>query len=154
MNAIQIGRTQAIKSSLIGLVTAYLLMAGILMGDSLMDALLWIRMVDFWPNLLVGLAGLFLSAYVFGGWAGKEIIEKGRNHYFVGIKYGLIILFFGSLFGNTVGFVTEGLSELGQGSPIIDYYVKPLYWIFIFGLIPTIIIGCFFGRRIWKLSQE
>lgn len=152
MNPTQIGRTQALRSSIFGIVTAYLLMAAILMGDNLIDALLWIQMVDFWPNLIVGFIGLFIASYFFGGMAGVEIIKKKRNPYIVGVKYGLIILFVGSVAGNTVGFIDDGLKEFSTGSPFVDYYMKPLLWIFVFGLIPTIVIGCLFGHRIKKLG--
>ena len=66
-------------------------------------------------------------------------------------KYGLITLVTGTLIGSSVGFIQEGIDNIGGFSnPFYDYYFKPLYWVTMFGLIPVVIVGLWFGRQIKK----
>jgi hypothetical protein len=62
-------------------------------------------------------------------------------------------LLIGILFGSSVGFLQEGLNHIdreGQLSDsLFDYYIKPLFWIMLFGIIPTIIVGGIMG---WKIK--
>jgi hypothetical protein len=68
-----------------------------------------------------------------------------------GIKYGLLTLLLGTLIGSTVGFIEEGIDNIGtQDDPFYDYYFKPLYWVTTFGIIPVILVGLWFGRQIKK----
>ena len=147
----QIGSQIAIKSTLIGLVIAYLIMSILIGFDDGFSALLWITKIDFWPNLLLGVFGLISMGYLFGQRAGVEILEKNKNYSWIGIKYGFIILVTGTLIGSTLGFIEEGLDNIGtHENPFFDYYFKPLYWVLIFGTIPVLIVGFWFGKTIKK----
>ena len=146
-----IGQRLAIKSAFIGLFMAYTIF-GMLMYSfdmKLWKAIFWILDVEFWYHLVLGAVGLLAMAYFFWGRAGIEILMKKRNEFLTGIKYGILVLFGGTLIGSSVGFLEEGIDNIdGFDNPFYDYYFKPLYWIAIFGTLPVLIVGIWFGHRI------
>lgn len=100
-------------------------------------------------HLIIGALGLLTMAYFFGQRAGVEILVKRRNDLWTGVKYGLVILLTGTLIGSSVGFIQEGIDNIGGFSnPFYDYYFKPLYWVTMFGIIPVVLVGLWFGRQI------
>lgn len=152
----QIGQRLAIKSGLIGIMIAYAIMAWMISWDAnLNKAVFWIADVDFGFNVLVGAIGLLTMAYFFGQLAGVEILVKKKNEKWTGIKYGFLTLTTGTLIGSSVGFIQEGMDDTGGFSnPIYDYYFKPLWWVTIFGTVPVIIVGAWFGRQIKKQGEK
>lgn len=147
----QIGQRLALKSALIGLLIAYILFAWVTYSwdEKLLKAVFWIFDVEFWYHLLIGAIGLLAMAYFFGQLAVVEILVKRKNEIWTGIKYGLITLLTGTLIGSSVGFFQEGIDNIGGFSnPFYDYYFKPMYWVTIFGIVPVIIVGLWFGRQI------
>jgi len=152
MNARQIGCITTLKASIAGLTLAYATFGAFMALDgNYLEALFWIVRFDYWPNLLVGALGILACAYLFGRQAGVAIILNRRNPIWIGIKYSFATLILGTVIGSTVGYLQEGIhypSDLG--SPFLDYYLKPLFWVFMAGLIPTIILGIWMGRRIKK----
>jgi hypothetical protein len=147
----QIGQRLAIKSGLIGLFIAYIIFGGLLYSwdMKLFKAVFWIFDVEFWYHLIIGAIGLLTMAYFFGRLAGVEILVKKRNELLTGIKYGLLTLVTGTLIGSSVGFIQEGIDNIGGfGNPFYDYYFKPMYWVIIYGMVPVIIVGLWFGRQI------
>jgi hypothetical protein len=156
MIAKDIGRRLAIKSVLLGLVIAYLIMTALIsLDDSFWDVLLWFTDVSYAMNLAVGVVGLLTAAYFFGQRAGIEIIEKEKNEYWTGIKFGFLILWTGTIIGSCVGFIKEGIDNIGTNdNPFVDYFYKPLFWVTIFGLIPVIVVGLLFGRQIKKQGRK
>lgn len=147
----KIGRHIAIKSGLIGLCIAYLLFAVMMLSwdTDYKKALFWIVDVEFKFHLFVGAVGLLTMAYFFGQFAGVEILIKNKNYLWTGVKYGILTLIAGTLIGSSVGFLQEGIKNIGGFSnPFYDYYFKPLYWVTMFGIIPAIIVGLLFGRQI------
>jgi len=155
MTAQQIGSRIAVKSALIGIAIAYLIMATLLGLDEGISGLFWILEFDYWQNLLLGALGLILMGFIFGRMAGTEIIERKRNHRWVGIKYGFITLITGTIIGSTVGFIQEGFDNIGTlDDPIEDYYFKPLFWVMIVGSIPVILVGLWLGSRIKKIGAQ
>lgn len=158
MTAKQIGSRIGIRSAMIGVGIAYLIMAILLGLDNGAEGVLWIFEVDYWPNLLLGATGLILMSHLFGQRAGIEIIERKKGYRWVGIKYGFIILITATLIGSTLGFLQEGLDRIGTvDNPFEDYYFKPLLWVTIFGIIPVIIVGVWFGWQIkkkWKSEMS
>lgn len=155
MTAQRIGSRIAVKSTLIGIAIAYMIMATLIGLDEGIVGLLWITEFDYWPNLLLGASGLVIMGFVFGRMAGVEIIERKKNHSWVGIKYGFITLITGTIIGSTVGFIQEGLDNIGTlDNPFEDYYFKPLFWIIVVGSIPVILIGLWLGSRIKKVGAQ
>ena len=153
----RIGRNIAIKSGLIGLCIAYLLFAVMMLSwdADYKKALFWIFDVEFKFHLFIGAVGLLTMAYLFGQLAGVEILIKRRNYLLTGVKYGILTLITGTLIGSSVGFLQEGIDNIGGFSnPFYDYYFKPLYWVTMFGIIPAIIIGLLFGHQIKSQGQK
>ncbi len=152
-----IGQRLAIKSGLIGLLIAYILFAMLTYSwdEKLSKAIFWIFDVEFWYHLMFGAIGLLAMAYFFGQLAGVEILVNRKNDLWTGVKYGLIILLTGTLIGSSVGFIQEGVDNIGGFSnPFYDYYFKPIYWVTMFGLVPVIIVGLWFGRQIKRQGQK
>ena len=150
-NVRHIGSCIAVKAALVGILIAYLMMTGLIASDKGLIAFLWLFEFHYWLNLLLGASGLVLMSYLFGRQAGIEIIERKRNYSIVGIKYGYAILITGTLIGSTLGFIQEGIDNLGtKDDPIEDYYFKPLFWVIIAGSIPVNLVGLWFGRKIRK----
>ncbi len=104
-------------------------------------------------NLSVGILGLFIAGYFIGKKTEILINEKKWNSIIVGIVALILILLIGILFGSSVGFLQDGLNHIyreGQlSNSILDYYIKPLFWIMLFGIIPTILVGGIMG---WKIK--
>ncbi len=74
---------------------------------------------------------------------------------FTGMKYRLLTLITGTLIGSSVGFIQEGIDNIGGfGTPFYDYYFKPLYWVTMFGIIPAIAVGLWSGRQIKRKGQR
>jgi hypothetical protein len=148
----QIGQRVAIKLGLVGLSIAYLLFAAIMFSWDLnfKNAFFWIADVGFKLHLFVGALGLLITAYFFGQLAGVEILIKGRNYLLTGIKYSILTLITSILIGSSVGFLQEGIKNMDGFDAIYDYYFKPLFWVTMFGILPAIIVGLFFGRQIKK----
>ena len=106
----------------------------------------WLR------NLLVGVLALYISGYYIGKKINFLINIKHWKSIITGIIGLIIILLIGVLFGSTVGFIEEGIHNVKNGNTLqnelFDYYVKPLFWIFFIGIIPTIITGGILGKEI------
>ena len=101
---------------------------------------------DLWFNLVFAIFCLVLCSYYFGRLMNKLICNKRWNSIVVGIIGMLLVLLTGTIGGSTVGFIEEGIiSNNSLCDSIFDYYYKPLYWIFLFGSIPTIISGAILG---------
>jgi hypothetical protein len=145
-----IGQKLGIQSVLIGLVIAYSIMTYFNWDNSEpLDSILWIKDDNYAFNMLVGAFGLLISGYFFGQRAGIEILIKGRNSKLIGIITGLVILWTGTILGSTIGFIQEGLENVAPyDNPFVDYYVKPIFWVTFFGLLPAIVVGIWFGGQI------
>jgi hypothetical protein len=112
-------------------------------------------MLTDWPlNLGIGISALYISGYYIGKRMELLIDIKKWNSILTGMIGLLIILLIGILFGSTIGFLQEGIENIdrenGLSNALFDYYVKPLFWIMFFGIIPTIIFGGLMGYGIKK----
>jgi hypothetical protein len=153
----KIGQRLAIKSGLIGLAIAYVIFAGVLysLDMNLMNAMLWIFDVAYAYHLVVGALGLLTMACFFGQLAGAEILDKKKNEHWTGIKYGFLVLVTGTFIGSSVGFIEEGIDNIGTtDNPFVDYYLKPMYWVILYGILPVIVVGLWFGRQIKKRAAD
>ena len=135
-------------ASLIGLVVGYLCMATIFgLDEGLVGGLSWGRRLDdIWPNLSLGCAGMVAASYWITGRNIKynNIVAATLT----GAGFALLSLFLGILAGSTLGFLQEAQfaywpSRLPDN--LFDYYVKPLFWISLFGSLPAAIIGGIWG---------
>ena len=166
----KIGSALAVKSVSIGLVIAYIIMVPVsLMGNnkSLWQAMLWIIdwiQSEFLFHIIIGIIAFYACGYFFGGRAGKSILIKHRNYLLVGVMCGLLTLlttvFLGTLTGFFMGLIhgrhyIDTADDLKQSDFIyenfINYIFKPMFWFSIFGFLPAIGVGVWFG---WRLKRK
>lgn len=112
---------------------------------------------DWVLNLGVGILALYVAGHYVGRKMEFLINQKEWNSVLIGIIGSFTILLFGIFFGSTVGFLQEGIESVGAIEElkysIVNYYLKPLYWIISIGFIPTILIGGIVGYRIKKRAK-
>ena len=112
---------------------------------------------DFLLNFAIGIAGLYFAGAFIGKRMDYYIKVKHFNEVITGFSGLFLILFFGIFTGSTVGFLQKCIDGLGQdtvGEAAVDYYVKPFFWIVLFGFLPTLIMGCVLGILIRKASVD
>lgn len=163
-----IGSTLALKSVSIGLIIAYIIMIPLSSNgqDSLVDGLFWIldwMRSEFAMHFIIGIAAFYACGYYFGGRAGIDILIKQRNYQWAGPLYGLLTLFTTVFIASLTGFVQgvihdlhylDSLSEIRFDlfyDNFFDYTFKPFFWFSLFGFIPVILVGLWFG---WSINSK
>jgi len=153
--AIYIGRIEALKYVTVGLLIAQLIMMLVYYRQGLVDSFLWFSDVGYQINLVIAIAEIYFCAYIFGGMAGIKIIIERRNYLWTGFLYGLMILIISTFLASLTGFFQEGMDDLEYyGPPFYDYVFKPLLWVTITGFVPVLIVGFWFGFRIYKKGKK
>jgi len=105
-------------------------------------------------GIVVGVLGLFFSAYIFGQWAGNLIATRSKlTAAFIGIGVALTVLEFSIITGSMVGFLSDR-SPWGLSERFFTWVVKSMYWISLYGFIPVIILGAFYGLKVWNVLAE
>jgi hypothetical protein len=137
-------------------ITVNLIIAGIIIISMFGKFSDLIDIISDWPlNLGIGITALYISGNYIGKKMEYLINHKNWNSILIGIIGLLSILLIGIFFGSTVGFLQEGIENIGQENglknALIDYYIKPLFWIILFGIIPTILVGGIMG---WNLKTK
>ncbi|TYR30802.1 hypothetical protein FXV77_21725 [Sphingobacterium phlebotomi] len=128
----------------INLVVAFLTFY-VFVGFSLSEVIDFVA--DFFINLSVGIGAFYVTGYYIG----NLLSQSKRIRIIHGIFSAFFILLIGTVAGSTVGFIQEGLPasntnfDYSFSENITDYYFKPLFWIFFFGFIPTLILGIVVG---------
>lgn len=151
----KIGSNQALKSVVIGIVIAYLIMSLLSSDSGFLKALLWFTTINYKLNLLIGVIIMLVCGYYLGQRAGYEILIKRINCYWVGIKYGILVLVTTTFFSSWVGFFQEGVHLIGTNdNPFNDYILRPVMIVFEFGFIPVLIVGSWFGKQIKKQEAK
>ena len=149
-----IGRAQATKSVSLGLAIAYLMMAW------LCRAVAWLWDFSYWPNLVFAAAVMFGCAYVYGGWAGAAILKRQRTPGWMGVQYGLLTLLTVPFLAGWVGFFQVVFFHTGIGiadtyqNRFFDYVAKPVTTVGVFGLLPALLVGMWFGNSIKRAEQQ
>ena len=166
-----IGSTLALKSVSIGLVIAYIIMLPLCSGgyDSFGHQLLWIVdwiQSEFLPHTIIGIIAFNTCGYFFGRRAGSDILVKHRNYIWSGSIWGLLTLlctiFLASLTGFFIGIkhslhYLQTIEDMKHSDFIYDnlinYIFKPMFWFLIFGFLPAILVGLWFGWRIKRKGE-
>ena len=153
--AIRIGRTEAFKSVTVGLLIAQVIMMLLSSERGFIGAFLWFSDLSYQLyNLVIAIVAMYLSAYVFGGMAGISIIIWRWNYLWTGFLYGLLILVCATFLAGWTGFFQEMLDDFSSnGSPFFDYIIKPLFWVTVTGFLPVLVVGFWFGSRIYKKGR-
>jgi len=147
-NAIKVGYKQAFKAITFGLVIAYFIM-------SLLAGPFWLFRRDYMPTILFAVAMLYLSGFYLGGLMGKWIINKRRSPIFLGIIAGFMIVWIATFLGSLIGFFNEGLRYSNSlRDSFYNYIYKPLALVTVFGFIPIILVGIWFGLSVKSLGSK
>ena len=112
-----------------------------------------LELIGLWPlNIALGVGSIYVLGYLLGKKMDALIHHKHWNALLVGIAGAFLILLTGTALGSSVGFYQEGLDYWDHtkdlGSAIEDYFFKPMYWIMLFGTLPTLISGALMGYLI------
>lgn len=145
-----IGSKQGLTSACLGLLIAQIMITVMVWSDQdLINAFFWFTKIDFWLNILIGVFIMLLCAHFYGQLAGILILIKKWNYVLTGFLIGLAIIITTAFFAGWTGFIQEGIKNLGTNdNPFIDYIIKPMFWITLFGFIPALVVGAWFGTRI------
>jgi hypothetical protein len=146
----RIGSKQGIISVLIGLLIAQLIMTIMISSDQgFYKAFFWFSTIDYKLNIFIGAIIMILCGHFYGQFSGKAILIKKWNFILVGFLCGMAVLLTTAFLAGWTGFIQEGIDNIGTGdNPFEDYIFKPLFWVTIFGAIPALIVGIWFGGRI------
>lgn len=151
-----IGRKKAFESVVIGLIVFYII--GILLfSNEGLQSLLWLSYLDLynWLYILNWVITFFVLSYFIGNFAGKFILIKKKNPFFIGFLSGFFMIFFGACFGCLLGFFTEGIYNLDtEENTLIDYFLIPVFWIVVYGFVPSVLLGLFFGKRVYDFKNN
>ena len=151
VNAEKIGSRQAIKAVTIGLIVAQLIMTLLSSDNGILNGFLWFTHFNYNLNLLIGVFFMYACGHLYGRRAGYEIIIKNKDSLLVGFKYGLLTIVTTAFLASWTGFFQEGIDNIGtDDNPFIDYIIKPVFWVFVFGFVPSLFIGLWFGNSIKK----
>ena len=154
-NAKNIGAKQGLISVIVGIIIAHLIMTLMISSDNgFVYGFFWITRIDYWYHILIGCLIMILCGYFYGRIAGKEILINKRNYILVGFLTGMAILLTTGFLGGITGFIEEGIDNIGTNdNPFYDYLFKPFFWIGLFGLIPSLIVGLIFGKEIKRKGK-
>jgi hypothetical protein len=149
----RIGSRLALKSVGIGLLIANLIMILLFYQDmNLFKAFFWFVTVEYRFNLFITAIIMLLCGHYFGQIAGKLILIKRWNFIVVGFMFGITVLLTTALFSSWTGFIQEGYFNLGTNdNPFEDYIFKPLYWVALYGIFPSFVVGIWYG---WKIKRH
>jgi hypothetical protein len=95
------------------------------------------------PQIIIGFLGMYVFCYATAPSVGLTCIK----HPWLGGFVGVAILIIGTLGGSATSLVVY------RSLSIVDYVVKPLFWIVLFGAIPAYIIG-FIGSITTRLIAK
>lgn len=156
IEAKKIGSRQGLISVGIGLIIAQLIMTALISSDEgFLKAFFWFTTIDYKLNILIGAIIMLLCGHIFGQIAGTQIIIKKRNFILIGFLCGMAVLLTTSFFSGWTGFFQEGVDNIGTNdNPFEDYIFKPLFWVTVFGIIPALLVGIWFGGQIKRKGQK
>ena len=151
----KIGSRQAIKGVTIGLIIAQLIMTLLSSDNGFINGFLWFTHFNYNLNLLIGALCMYLCGHLYGRRAGYEIIIKNKDSLLVGFKYGLFIIVTTAFLSSWTGFFQEGIDKIGKDDdPFVDYIFKPVFWVFIVGIVPCLFVGLWFGNSIKRQGEK
>lgn len=152
----RIGSRQGLFCSGLGIVIAQLIMTAMISSDEgFIKGFFWFAKVDYKLNLFIGAAILLLCGHFYGQIAGKAILIRQNNFILVGFLCGMAVLLTTAFLSGWTGFFQEGIDNIGTSdNPFEDYIFKPLFWVTLFGLVPALLVGIWFGGQIKRKGQN
>jgi hypothetical protein len=156
IEAQKIGSKQGLISVGLGILIAQLIMTAMISSDQgFFKAFFWFLDVDYKLNLFIGCIIMLFCGYYYGKIAGKAIIIKQRNFILVGFLCAIAVLLTTAFLAGWVGFFQEGIDNIDTNdNPFEDYIFKPLFWVTLFGIIPALLVGLWFGGQIKRRGKK
>jgi hypothetical protein len=156
IEAKKIGSRQGLISVGLGLLIAQLIMAYMVSKDQgFIKAFFWFTEIDFKLNILVGVFIMIVSGHFYGQLAGKLILIRKWNYIMTGFLISLAVILTATFLASWVDFIQEGKNKIKTNDdPFFDYIFKPIYWVIMFGLIPALVVGIWFGKRIKRKEKH
>ncbi|CAN5883958.1 hypothetical protein BH11BAC7_BH11BAC7_06890 [soil metagenome] len=139
IHAKKTGALQALKAISAGFLVAYILMA-FMEHDAL-----WLFGYEYALILVFGILITFASGFLFGGMAGVAILINKRNALLTGIVYGFLTVWTSTFLTSLFGLFMEGI---GTEDVFINYIWKPLWLVTMFGSLPILFVGLWFGSSV------
>lgn len=148
----RIGSRRGLISVGLGVLIAQLIMTLVISYDvGFIKAFFLFTDFDYWVNILVGVIIMFICGHFYGQLAGKLILIKNWNYILTGFLIALAVILTTAFLASWTGFIQEGIDNIGTNDdPFFDYIFKPMYWVTLFGLIPALLVGIWFGGQIKK----
>ena len=147
-NAKSIGYKQAFKAITIGLAIAYFIMA-LLAGPA------WLFQFDYAPAIIFSAIATYVAGYFFGGLTGIWIIKMKLPAIPLGILSGFLIVWSATFVGSLIGFFNEGFQNQNSISESFrDYIFKPIALVTIYGFVPIVLVGLWYGFSIKKHGSQ
>jgi hypothetical protein len=147
----KIGRRQGLIFSVLGVLIAQLIIVFMIGSneENLIKKFFWFNSVNYKFNLLIVVLILVACGFFYGQIAGSAILFKKRHFVLVGFLTGLATLLTTAFLCGWTGFFQEGSSKIGmEDDPFEDYILKPFYWVSLYGLIPSGLVGIWLGKQI------
>lgn len=155
-NAKRIGSKQGLISAGLGLLIAQLIMTTFVSLDKdFVEAFFWFTSIDYKLNILIGGGIMLFCGHFYGQLASNTILIRKSNSMLIGWLCSMGVLLTTAFLAGWTGFVQEGIYKINTNDdPFVDYIFKPFFWVTIFGTIPALIVGIWFGARVKAKGRE
>lgn len=119
-------------------------------SDGILKAFFWFTETNFWLSLVTGISVLYICGYFYGQFCGRQVLINHKNYNLVGFKYALFALLVPTVSASFINFLIVGIDKVGQSkaNPIVDSFLTPIPIIFLFGLVPALLMGYWFGKQL------
>jgi hypothetical protein len=130
---------------------------GLAMAGGIVAALVGGRVISEFP---VGVATGAAATLAASRWLGGRVqprLEAASLARAVGLgaSVAFATLQIGILSGSLPQlFLDANVERWGLGTELFDYLFKPLYWMNLFGLVPAVVLGAFFGVTVAGASPQ
>lgn len=140
-----IGAKYTFLFACLGVIIAYLIFS------AMAGTLLWILRISFLPSVLIGILFVMISSFHLGKLSAYLIAIKRINSILIGILTTFWVVIISTFFGSLYMFFQEGIfSNRSLWYEINSYIFNPIIAIFVFSLIPNIILGILLGVTMKK----
>lgn len=111
---------------------------------------------DFPVGVATGAAATLAASWWLGGRVQQRLEAASlARAVALGASVAVATLQIGILLGSLPQlFVEADVERWGLGAELFNYIVKPLYWMNLFGLVPAVVLGAFFGVTVAGASHQ
>ncbi len=147
-----IGSKAGLKAVTLGLIIAEVIKTLAGLDNGIFKAIFWFTDYDYFLNLVIAVVIIYLCGHFYGQASSKAILINHKNYNLEGFKFGIFTLFTSTVISSCISFLILGTAEIGvKGeNPISDYIITPVFIVSLYGLVPSLILGFWFGKQIRK----